>query len=99
MEQVVHYYVLRNFEKVDACTLKTHPPFTFLNWTDNGTMKQTMKNWTMKQNCNVNNRRNTRLLTNVTVESCRQDISKVGGGQSSDLIFSQSILRRKYIIK
>ena len=29
-------YGLRNFEKVDACSLKTHPPFTFLNWTDNG---------------------------------------------------------------
>ena len=25
-----------NNKKVDACSLKTHPPFTFLNWTDNG---------------------------------------------------------------
>ena len=21
---------------MDACSLKSHPPFTFLNWTDNG---------------------------------------------------------------
>ena len=33
---IQHYYGLRNFEKVDACSLKNHPPFTFLNWTDNG---------------------------------------------------------------
>ena len=32
---IQHYYGLRNFEKVDACSLKSHPPITFLNWTDN----------------------------------------------------------------
>ena len=33
---IQHYYGLRKFEKVDACSLKTHPSLTFLNQTDNG---------------------------------------------------------------